>query len=337
MVKIKNDLLESIQEFTLLDDPFMTKVFEDDIERTQFLLRIILKNDKIKVKKASTQKRIKNLQGRDLQLDILAEKANGQKFNVEVQNADAGAIPERARYHMSLLDAKSLPKSRYFDKLPENYVIFITKNDVLKDNLPIYHIHRTVDENGKSFNDGSHIIYVNSQIQDETPLGRLMHDFHCQNPDDMHYKELAEKARYFKQDEEGIEKMGDVMEKLMAKREKEAVERTKKEMGDVMEKLMAKREKETVERTKKEMGDVMEKLMAKREKEAVERTKKEMGDVMEKLMAKREKEAAEKVEKAKTIEFAQSLLAENETVERIARLTKLSLKEVRKIAEKMSA
>ena len=65
---------------------------------------------------------------------------------------------------------------------------------------------------------------------------------------------------------------------------------------------------------------------------------------MEKLMAKREKEAVEKAvkqvkkaEKAKTIEFAQSLLAENETVERTARLTKLSLKEVRKIAEKMSA
>lgn len=74
MVKIKQDLLNSIKEFTLMDDPFMTKVFEDDIERTQLILRIILENDTIKVKKASTQKRLKNLQGRDLQLDILAEK-----------------------------------------------------------------------------------------------------------------------------------------------------------------------------------------------------------------------------------------------------------------------
>lgn len=57
-----------------MDDPFMTKVFEDDIERTQLILRIILENDTIKVKKASTQKRLKNLQGRDLQLDILLKK-----------------------------------------------------------------------------------------------------------------------------------------------------------------------------------------------------------------------------------------------------------------------
>ena len=50
MRKVKQDVFESIQEFTLLDDAFMTKVFEDDLERTQFLLRIILNDDKITVK-----------------------------------------------------------------------------------------------------------------------------------------------------------------------------------------------------------------------------------------------------------------------------------------------
>lgn len=268
MLKLKQDIIDSIAEFTLLDDPFMSKVFEDDIKRTQFLLRILLRNDKIKVKKASTQKRIKNLQGRDLQLDILAENAEGQKFNVEIQNESSGAIPQRARYHLSLLDAKSLPKNQNFKHLPENYVIFITKKDVLKCKLPIYHIHRTIDENGKSFLDGSHIIYVNSEIQDETPLGRLMHDFRCKNPDDMYYQELADKVRYFKEDEEGL--------------------------------------------------DIM-------------------GDVMEKLMAKREREAAERIKKAERKKLAKSLLTENESLERTARLTELSLNEVRKIAEKLSA
>ena len=243
MLKLRKDLLDSIKEFTLMDDPFMTKVFEDDIERTQFMLRIIMNNDNIKVKKAFTQKRIKNLQGRDVQLDILAEKANGEKFNVEVQNESRGAIPQRARYHMGVLDAKSLPKGKYFDKLPENYVIFITKNDVLQGNLPIYHIHRTIDENGQSFVDGSHIIYVNNRIQDDTPLGRLMHDFCCKHPDDMHYKELAEKTRYFKENEKGVEQMGEVMEKLIAKREKEAVEKASKKWEAKAAKAEAKAEK----------------------------------------------------------------------------------------------
>ena len=268
MVKVKQDLLNSIKEFTLMDDPFMTKVFEDDIERTQLILRIILENDTIKVKKASTQKRLKNLQGRDLQLDILAEKADGTKFNVEVQNESSGAIPQRARYHMSLLDAKSLPKGEYFDKIPENYVIFITREDVLKGLLPIYHIHRTIDENGHSFADGSHIIYVNAKIHNDTPLGMLMHDFCCKNPDDMHYKKLAEKIRYFKEDKEGLDKMGDVMEKLIAKREKEAIKKTEKEAR---------------------------------------------------------------------ISFAKEMLANNENIDKIVKYSKLSVKEVRALADKMSA
>lgn len=65
---------------------------------------------------------------------------------------------------------------------------------------------------------------------------------------------------------------------------------------------------------------------------------------MEKLIAKREKEVAKKAtEKAKRIaqaeriEFAQGLLADNMSLEKVAKHTKLSLKEVRKIAEKMSA
>ena len=268
MLKLRKDLLDSIKEFTLMDDPFMTKVFEDDIERTQFMLRIIMNNDNIKVKKAFTQKRIKNLQGRDVQLDILAEKANGEKFNVEVQNESRGAIPQRARYHMGVLDAKSLPKGKYFDKLPENYVIFITKNDVLQGDLPIYHIHRTIDENGQSFVDGSHIIYVNSRIQDDTPLGRLMHDFCCKNPDDMHYKELAEKTRYFKENEKGVEQMGEVMEKLIAKREQEAVEKASKKLeakAARAEAKVAKAEAKAAKAAKAERINIAKEMLANNE------------------------------------------------------------------------
>ena len=48
MVKLKEDTRKSIAELTLMDDIFMNKVFENDIGRTALLLRIILKNDKIK-------------------------------------------------------------------------------------------------------------------------------------------------------------------------------------------------------------------------------------------------------------------------------------------------
>ena len=60
----------------------------------------------------------------------------------------------------------------------------------------------------KLFKDEAYIIYVNSQIKDETKLGRLMHDFSCTNAKDMHNKVLADRVRYFKEDERG-ERSGD--------------------------------------------------------------------------------------------------------------------------------
>ena len=80
----------------------------------------------------------------------------------------------------SLIDANVTEPGDQYQELNETYVIFITENDVLGENLPIYHFDRIIRETGKMFNDESHIIYVNSQIKDETALGKLMHDFPVQ-------------------------------------------------------------------------------------------------------------------------------------------------------------
>lgn len=80
---------------------------------------------------------------------------------------------------------------------------------------PIYHINRVIEETGESFGDGSHIIYVNGAYRDDTPLGKLMHDFSCSNPADMNYKVLAERTRYFKEDKEGLESMCKVVEDMI--------------------------------------------------------------------------------------------------------------------------
>ena len=62
-----------------------------------------------------------------------------------------------------------------------------------------------------------------------------------------------------------------------------------------------------------------------------------MGDVMEKLIAKREKEAIKKTEKEARISFAKEMLANNESIDKIVKYSKLSVKEVRALAAKMSA
>lgn len=104
-------------------------------------------------------------------------------------------------------------------------MIFITENDVMKAGLLIYHIDRVVRETGKLFEDEEHIIYVNSQIKDETKLGRLMHDFSCTDAKDMYNKVLADRVRYFKEDERGVEIMCREMEIMRNQAHEEGIEK----------------------------------------------------------------------------------------------------------------
>ena len=107
----------------------------------------------------------------------------------------------------------------------------------MHDNLPLYNIRRRIDENAKCFEDGSHIIYVNSQRRDDTALGKLMQDLYCTDPKNLHYHEFAERMEFLKYSKEGEEKMTDVIEEYAARKAeavakeaaKEAAEATAKE------------------------------------------------------------------------------------------------------------
>lgn len=212
--------LERLANFRLLDDDFMTAVFQGETLCTELLLRIIMNKPQLKVRRVITQDTLKNLQGRSIRLDIHAYDGNGE-YDIEVQRADSGAGKRRARYNGSVLDANALLAGDDCEDLPETYIIFITEHDVLKGNLPIYHIERTIQENAAVFDDGLHLVYVNAENTEDTPLGRLMHDFHCTRPDDMHYKELAARVRYFKEDTKGVAAMCKAMEEMR----KEAAEK----------------------------------------------------------------------------------------------------------------
>ena len=101
---------------------------------------------------------------------------------------------------------------------------------MLRKGLPIYHIERTVTETGEPFGDEEHIIYVNSQIRDDTSLGKLMHDFACIEAGDMYYQVLADRVRYFKEDEKGAAVMCKVMEDMRNEAAKEQAIRAACEM-----------------------------------------------------------------------------------------------------------
>lgn len=207
LIEKQNKHLEFIKQLRLIDDIFMEKVFGEDIACTQLLIRIILGKKDLKVTKINKQLPLSNLHGRSVRLDVFAVDTNNILYNIEVQRGDSGAVPKRARYNSSMLDANITKPGDDYGALKETYVIFITENDVLKGGLPIYHVERIVLETRELFKDKAHIIYVNSSIQNNTALGRLMHDFYCTDARQMYYPTLAQRVKYLKEDYKGVSTM----------------------------------------------------------------------------------------------------------------------------------
>ena len=65
-----------VREFNLTSDLFAGKVFED-IQACQELCRILLRDDSVILQNVKTQYVIRNMENHSMELDILAEKADG--------------------------------------------------------------------------------------------------------------------------------------------------------------------------------------------------------------------------------------------------------------------
>lgn len=225
--------LERLKLLRYMDDDFMTVCLADNFEGVELILRIVLRQKDITVKSVRTQEPMKNLQGRSAILDVHAVDSTKKEFDVEIQRKDAGAGAKRARHNSSLLDAHILKPGDDTEDIPDSYVIFITENDVMQGNQPIYPVERyvTIGKKKVLFGDGSHIIYVNGKYRGNDEIGKLMHDFSCTNPDDMNYEVLAKKARYFKQDEKGVATMCKIMEDMRNEAAQQAEQNKAKKMA----------------------------------------------------------------------------------------------------------
>ena len=205
--------LEKIKQLRLMDDTFFNSCFDGNIPCMEVVLRAVLGNDRLRVTEVITQQSVPNLYGRAVRFDALA--TDGETiYDVEIQRSDEGAIPRRARFNSSMIDSREVSKGTLFPDLPETYVIFITEHDVWKRGKPLYTVRRTFEDTEEVFNDGTHVLYVNGECQSESPLGRLMHDFFCSDPNDMYSDVLAERVRFFKEDEKGVAAMCNVMKEI---------------------------------------------------------------------------------------------------------------------------
>ena len=200
---MKPEYLELIENFRLMDDTFMSKCLENAPECIELMLRIIIGKKDLTVVKSQTEYPIKSLQGRGVRFDIFARDSKDREYDIEIQRADRGAEPKRARYNSALMDANALKSGEDFGKLRDTYVIFIAENDVMGDGQEVYVYDRTERKSRKLLHDGTHIIYVNGATRSETEIGKLVHDLRCRDAAKMYFDILKKRVGQFKNSEEG--------------------------------------------------------------------------------------------------------------------------------------
>lgn len=122
---VKQEYWERIQNMRLLDDTFMSAAFDNNIEATELMLRLIIGKDDLKVLSAKAQVEYKNLYGHSLRMDVDAVDSDDDKIDIGVERTKSRAHPKRLRYHSAIRDVNSLQRGQDFTKLPTSYVIII--------------------------------------------------------------------------------------------------------------------------------------------------------------------------------------------------------------------
>ena len=180
-----------IDQLCLFDDEMFRECFRGHPECTAELLKIILGMPNLRIINHKVEKALKNGSRRGVRLDVYAEDMDTKAvYNIEIQKRDTGNLPRRARYYSSLLDSKcTIKQLNDFESLPESFVIFICKDDIMGLGKGLYRFTRQSD--GLALGDGSNILFVNGSYEGDDELGRLIKELQESNSSKIGNRVLA--------------------------------------------------------------------------------------------------------------------------------------------------
>ena len=172
----KKQLREYAKLLNPIDDPMFCKMAEDR-EFCEEILRVILSDDELIITENIPQWVGKNLQGRSVILDAKCITKDGRHINVEIQKADDDNHQKRVRYNSSIITTNITDTGTKFELVPDVCIVFISKFDIFKGNLPLYHVDRIVRETGEAACNGLSEIYVNTVVDNGSDISELMKIF----------------------------------------------------------------------------------------------------------------------------------------------------------------
>ena len=152
-----------LREQNLFSNVFMSVALRD-VPACQHVLRTLLESPHLAVHAVRTRYRISNLLSKDSELDVLAEDADGQMYNIEIQRTATVDHARRLRYYGAQIDSGFLEKGARYQDLPNVYLVYISETDLWKLGLTACPVCKSLLGRRK-YEDGIQILYEDADGQ----------------------------------------------------------------------------------------------------------------------------------------------------------------------------
>ncbi len=213
---------KSVQEYTLMDDIFMSTVLSDPLA-CQHVLRIILQEPALIVREVIVQKTMPQLYGKSPRLDVNAEMPDGRIINIEVQQQPEVHYGRRLRFYTGTMVSQLLQRGIDYADLPDQVMIYISDTDIWHRNRTIYEFQMTEIYDNFQINDGLREIFVNTSVDDGSAIAQLMQYFTTADPNDMTQGALSQQVNYYKAEQKGVRFMQSLSQQIYAEGRAETV------------------------------------------------------------------------------------------------------------------
>lgn len=223
-MKTLEEQMALVQSLNVIDDIFFHKIAEDP-EVCEEILQIILENPKLKVIQCQVQRFLRNNGAHSVILDALCELDDGSLANIEVQKADDDNHQKRVRFNESNIDTLFAEKGIKYEKLPDIYMVFISKFDIFGKGRTMYHVDRVIRETGDVVENGIYELYLNLAVDDGTEIAQLMQYFKTSVGTNEKFEKLCNRVEYFKHERKGVKIMATLFEQYVAKEKAESLKR----------------------------------------------------------------------------------------------------------------
>ena len=198
----------------------MEKAFEELQIKDDFMFSVIMRNPKfckpflelifgIKISRIEYPKSQETIDisadAKSVRLDIYVEDGNETVYNIEMQTADKGDLPQRTRYYQGMIDLNILEKGNNYKDLKRSFVIFVCTFDLFGEGRHIYTFeNRCIQNTELALGDDTTKIILNTKgtMDDVTPeMKRLLDFIDGKEPEDDYTRELVEAVQAVRKNE----------------------------------------------------------------------------------------------------------------------------------------